>query len=653
MLPEALTRFRRPIILIGHVGLIPAVYLLAFALRFDFDIPAAQWGVFLATLPLLLACRFGAFAAFGLFRGWWRHAGIHDLVDLARGVTISTLAFVMLLFLTGFNGSFPRSILFLDWALALLVFGGLRLSVRCAREGIIGARPMRAGETPVLVIGAGVAGERLLRELERSPDRKIFPVGLVDDDPAKQGMQLHGVRVLGTTETLTQLADRSGARLLVIAIPSSSRRDLQRVVDRCLETGVDFRIVPSLREMLEGRARFGELRKVEIEDLLGRPSVQLDLSAVESDLEGRTVLVTGGAGSIGSELARQIAVFGPRKLLLIEQAESPLYFLDLELRGRFPGLEITPIVADITDRRRMKRIFAEHRPDRVFHAAAYKHVPLMEGNVVEAVRNNVQGTLHLAEVAAAHGVERFVLISTDKAVNPSSVMGATKRVAERVVLGWPALRTSGTDFRVVRFGNVLGSDGSVIPLFRRQLDEGLPLTVTHRDVTRYFMTIPEAAQLVLQAGAIPEAAGRISMLDMGEPVRILDLAENLVRLSGMEPYTDVPIVFTGLRPGEKIAEELMSAVEHTVPTRVEKIRMVETDEADPRMVSKRVESLLDALESGNETEVLLDLCALVPERVEPLSGIAGRATAHTRAPSMPAGTSRSRRDEAVPTRIPA
>jgi FlaA1/EpsC-like NDP-sugar epimerase len=653
MLPERLARFRLPILLAGHLVAIPAGYLLAFALRFDFSIPPAQWAVLLATLPLLLAARLGSFAFFGLFRGWWRHAGLHDLVDLVRATTVSTLCFVLLLSLTGFTGTVPRSILFIDWAVALLLFGGLRMGVRAWREPSIVIRRTPPGSTPALVIGAGIAGERLLRDLDRDREPRIHPIGLVDDDPLMRGMRIHGVRVLGATCDLPRLVTQTGARLLVIAMPSVARADLQRIVGMCMETGVDFRIVPSLREMLDGRARVAELRRVEVEDLLGRPSVQLSSTLVETDIEGSTVLVTGGAGSIGSELARQIATFSPARLVLVDQSESPLYFIDLELRHRHPDLEIVAIVADITDRTRMESIFSAYRPQRVFHAAAYKHVPLMEANLVEAVRNNVLGTLWLAEVAAHFGAERFVLISTDKAVNPSSVMGATKRVAERVVLGLPSLRRSGTDFRAVRFGNVLGSEGSVIPVFRRQLAQGQPLTVTHPEVTRYFMTIPEAVQLVLQAGVIPEAEGRISMLEMGEPVRILDLAENLIRLSGLEPHTDVPIVFTGLRPGEKLTEELMGAVEEAVPTAVEKIRVVQTDETDAHLVARRVEALTQSAGAGNEQALLHALCALVPERVDPLHGRASLQTSVAVDLLHPMPEPATRRSENDLIRIPA
>jgi FlaA1/EpsC-like NDP-sugar epimerase len=500
----------------------------------------------------------------------------------------------------------------LDWAGALLLFGGGRFAVRAFREERLVPWRARQGRR-TLIIGAGAAAERLLREVQRDRESDICPLVIVDDDPSKQGMRLHGVPVLGGIERLAELAAKGRVELLVIAIPSATREQMRAIVESCMATGVDFKIVPSIRELLDGRARLGQLRNVQIEDLLGREAVDLGLDGPRSDLEGRVVLVTGGAGSIGSELARQIAGFNPARLIVLDQAESPLYFVHLDLAQAHPGLPLTPIVADVTDRGRMERVFARYRPDFVFHAAAYKHVPLMENNVVEAVRNNVLGTLCVAECAARFGAEKFVLISTDKAVHPSSVMGATKRVAEQVVLGWPALRRASTDFRAVRFGNVLGSDGSVIPLFKRQMAAGQPLTVTHPEVTRYFMTIPEAVQLVLQAAALPEAAGRISMLEMGEPVRIVDLAENLVRLSGLEPHTDVRIVFTGLRPGEKLHEELVSELEASVPTTVPKVRVVQTSEPPSEWLTAGLDRLGAAAALGEAGDALVALCALVPE----------------------------------------
>lgn len=626
MLPTNILALRRPAVLLLHLLLIPAAFYLAFALRFDVPLPEQYASIFLRTAPILLALRLGAFALFGLNRGWWRHVGMKDLLALVQAVSVSTFAFLTAIYFTGQLAGFPRSVLILDWIIAIFLFGGARFCVRALRETFGGKHEIDRRGTRALIVGAGDAAERLLRQVWQG-GTGLRPVGLVDDDPTKQGMRLHGVPIVGTPSDLSGLLRRYHAEMIVIAVPSASRDEMKRLVELCMATEVEFRIVPPLQELLDGRARVSQLRKVEVEDLLGRDAIHLNLGTVRRDLQGRTVLVTGAAGSIGSELVRQIAGFKPARLILVEQAESPLYFLHLDVHRLHREVEIVPIVADVADRARMERVFAEHRPDSVFHAAAYKHVPLMEANASEAVRNNVFGTLHVAECAARYGAERFVLISTDKAVRPSSVMGATKRIAERIVLGWPALRQSATDFRAVRFGNVLGSDGSVIPVFRQQLARGGPLTVTDPAVTRYFMTIPEAVQLVLQAAALPEAAGRISMLEMGDPVRIVDLAENLIRLSGLEPYTDVPIVFTGLRPGEKLYEELMSEVEATVPTSQEKILIVQTDEPDPEVVQSGLDRLAAGVEVGNARDLLHALCGLVPECVAPLNAYLEEAVA--------------------------
>ncbi len=622
-LPLTMVHHRRWILLVLHLVLIPAGYITAFALRFDVDIPPRYIDVFLATLPVLMVVRLATFRAFHLLNGWWRHAGLRDLVNLVKGAVVSTGVFLLALYLMGAAGALPRSVLLLDCLITVVLFGGGRFVVRIVREEGLPLSRTRNGGKRTLLVGAGDAAEHLIRQFRRSESHDLVPVALVDDDRAKLGMHLHGLPVAGTTADLTRVVRDFDVKMVVIAIPSASREQMRVLVERCMDSHVEFKIIPSLQEMLGGRARLNELRSVQIEDLLGRPPIRLDLDEVEKDLAGRTLLVTGGAGSIGSELARQVARFHPARLVLVDQAESPLYYVQTELRREHPALDVVPVVADITNSSRMDSVFAAYLPTHVFHAAAYKHVPLMEDNVAEAIRNNVLGTLQVAGCAARHGVRKFVLISTDKAVHPSSVMGATKRVSERIVLGWPDLRGSGTDFRAVRFGNVLGSDGSVLPLFRKQLAAGGPLTLTHPDVTRYFMTIPEAVELVLQASILPEARGRIAMLEMGNPMKIVELAENLIRLSGMEPHRDIPIVFTGLRPGEKLHEELMSEVEETIPTVVEKIRIVQTDEADPATVRRSVERLVAAVEVGDRQDILLSLCALVPECVPPLRNALG------------------------------
>jgi FlaA1/EpsC-like NDP-sugar epimerase len=615
--PQLLLRFRRPLILGLHLVLIPLGYYAAFALRFDFAPGPEQMGFFWQSLPVLLVLRLAAFGAFGLFHGWWRHVGMRDLASLLKAVTASSLALLVFLFLDRRAVGLPRAVLVLDWAVAVLVFGGVRFAGRGFREWRLFPWRTPPGKR-ALILGAGEAAERLIRESQRSGFPDVAPVALVDDDPAKRGMRIHGVPVVGAVEDVARIAAKEAIELLIIAIPSASGEQMRAIVERCMDAGVEYKIVPSMRELRDGRARLSQVRPVQIEDLLGRDAVELDADAPRGDVEGSTVLVTGAAGSIGSELARQVAALNPRRLVLLDQAESALYFVHLELARLHPGLDIAAVVADITDQARMERLMMGHRPDHVFHAAAYKHVPLMEAHPVEAVRNNVMGTLTVAQCAVRAGAKKFVLISTDKAVYPSSVMGATKRVAEQIVLGWPELKRSSTDFRAVRFGNVLGSDGSVIPLFKRQLAVGGPLTVTHPEVTRYFMTIPEAVQLVLQAASLEEAAGRISLLDMGEPVRIVDLAENLIRLSGLKPHHDVQIVFTGLRPGEKMHEELMSAREATVPTGVSKIHVVQGEEPDEVLLTHGLDRLAAAAAVGTADDVLGAICALVPECVAPL-----------------------------------
>lgn len=608
---QALSGNRRILVAAVHMALVPLAYFCAFALRFDFDVPPRFLGIFWVTVPLLLLVRMAAFHAFGLLRGYWRHVGARDLTRLVVACTLGSLAFVAATYLVQQLDRLPRSVILLEWLLILFLSGGIRFVARYAREGRLWMK-RRAGRR-TLVIGAGDAAEQLLRQVIRGGHQTMHVVGLVDDDPDTHGMLLHGVRVWGTIDDIPRLTLRHEIELLVIGIPSASGDQMRRIVDRCRQTGVDFKILPPLDELVDGRVDAAEVRDVQIEDLLGREPVNLDLERIEQDLAGKSVLVTGGAGSIGSELARQIARFGPKRLVLLERAESPLYFVHLEISRSRPNIDVVPVIANITNRGRLEEVFDTYEIDYVFHAAAYKHVPMMEASVVEALWNNVVGTLRVAETAAHHGVAKFVLISTDKAVNPTSLMGATKRIAERIVLELPWLRSSATDFRAVRFGNVLGSDGSVVPLFKRQLAEGGPLTVTHPDVERYFMTIPEAVQLVLSAAALPEAASRICMLEMGKPVRILDLAEQLIRLSGLVPYRDVQIAFMGLRPGEKLQEELVACNETTVATSVEKIRVVENNGTDGVAFQTALERLQTLLTQDDQSMLLAQVMTLVPE----------------------------------------
>lgn len=615
-IPRLRRRQRTPAVVAIHLTLVILAYLAAYSLRFDFAIPQLELDRFVRTLPYLLVIRYAALAMMKVYRGSWRHFGIHDFVALVTAVSASEIVFVAVTFLAGELGGFPRSVLLLDWGIFIFGAGGVRFAVRWAGEGSLPGTSN--GGKRAIVVGAGNAAERFIRE--RSTIRgELRLVGLLDDDPRTHGLAIHGVPVVGSIDRVGAMAKQLSAELLIIAIPSATGEQIRRIVNLCSAANVDFKILPSMQELLNGEVPIDQLRDVQVEDLLGRTPIHLDLEAVERDLVTKTVLVTGGAGSIGSELAKQIAGFCPGRLVIVDQAESPLYFVHLELTKAYPGLEIVPIVADITDDHRLAWIFSQYSPHYVFHAAAYKHVPMLESNVVEAIRNNVLGTFKLVQRSTAHGVEKFVLISTDKAVNPSSVMGATKRLAEKIALSQLIAGSGSTDFRAVRFGNVLGSDGSVIPLFRRQLAAGGPLTVTHPDVTRYFISIPEAVQLVLQAAALPEAAGRISMLDMGQPVRIVDLAEQLIRLSGRVPYRDVHIVFSGLRPGEKMAEQLMSPAETSVPTSVEKIQILETDRSSGGVVFDAALGRLFALiPTGTRERLLHELATLVPEYSAPV-----------------------------------
>ncbi|MGH7664859.1 MAG: polysaccharide biosynthesis protein [Gemmatimonadaceae bacterium] len=602
-----LFRYRKVALAALQILLVCVSYALAFLLRFEWNFPEGYIGMFLATLPWLILFRLLAFAYFRLHRGWWRYVGMRDLVALVKAVTVSSLMFTAaLVFLGHYGDGFPRSLVIIDAMLTVGLVGGVRFALRAARESRRPGRPKRTRRA--LIIGAGDAGELLLREMHNNPRLGYVPVGFLDDDKRKEGFQIHGVDVLGNTRRLSDVLTTTPADEIIIAIPSASRDEMQQLVNRCIETELPFKIVPAIAALSDGRVQVSQLRPVRVEDLLGREPVTLDADLIRADIAGRRVLITGAGGSIGSELARQIAGFSPACITLVERSENALYLVEQELRRRHPELDVRARICDVSDSADLDGAFRDARPQLVYHAAAFKHVPMMENHIRHAVFNNVFGTLHVARAAQGHGA-KLVLISTDKAVAPCNVMGATKRLAERLVL---SLNTNGDNhFVIVRFGNVLGSNGSVVPLFKEQIADGGPVTVTHPDATRYFMTIPEAVQLVLQAATLQEARNRIAMLEMGQPVKIVDLARNLIRLSGMEPDVEISIVYTGLRSGEKLHEQLTSDTEETLPTRSEKIRLVRTER--PSVSARDLEVLQRAVEGRDDRAILRRLQELVPE----------------------------------------
>jgi FlaA1/EpsC-like NDP-sugar epimerase len=553
---------------------------LAYALRFNLDISPAYFQGMLQTLPWVVALQAFVFWRFGLYRGVWRYASLPDLKRILLAVGVSAMATGLLLHLLLLGDLVPRSVLLLDPVLLVLIMGGSRLAYRAWKEHSLYGLTQHAGE-PVLVLGAGDAAVTLLKELARSPEWRV--IGLLDDDPAKQGSLLQGVRVLGRLEALPALAGELGAGHAIIAMPAASHTVRRRAADLCSAAGLKVMTVPSFDDLVSGKVTVSSIRRVELDDLLGRDAVELDSAGLNQLLAQKVVLVSGAGGSIGSELCRQIARFNPRRLILLELNEFALYRIGMEFAEGHAGLDVVSAIGDAKDPARVGEIFAEHRPEVVFHAAAYKHVPLMEdANAWEAVRNNVLGTHVMAEAAVRSQVRKFILVSTDKAVNPANVMGASKRLAE---LACQSLqKTAATQFVIVRFGNVLGSTGSVIPRFREQIAKGGPITVTHPEITRYFMSIEEAAQLVLQAGLMGKG-GEIFVLDMGEPVRIVDLARQMIRLSGFAE-DEIRIVFSGLRPGEKLYEELLADGERTVPTPHPKLRVAQPGPVPPRQAGE-------------------------------------------------------------------
>ncbi len=590
--------------------LVNCAYFGALFLRFDGAVPAEYTAAYLYIAPAATLLTLLAYYYAGLYRKMWQYASVKEIYDILQGVTAAGLLVVAVAYVfiyhQGAIHPLPRSIYPLAWLLNLIFTGGSRFCLRSFREfrrDSGASKKGRAATAPALrrralIVGAGDAGAVVVRELRNHPSLALEPVGFIDDDPRKQGLYLLGLPVLGKREDIPRIVRKYDADEIIIAIPSAPGRVIREIVDICKKTGARLKTLPGVYELINGRVSVGQIREVQVEDLLGREPVQLNLDEIAAYLAGKVILVTGAGGSIGSELCRQIARFNPASLILLDNTENNLFEIDQELRERFPELDAPVQLADIRDEERIDHIFEKYRPQVIFHAAAYKHVPMMERFPEHAVSNNIYGTYTVASAAERYGAEIFILVSTDKAVRPTSVMGATKRAAELIIQhfeGESKARGGRTRYAAVRFGNVLGSRGSVIPIFKRQIARGGPVTVTHPDMVRYFMTIPEAVQLIIQAGALARG-GEIFVLDMGEPVKIVDLARDLIRLSGLEPGEDIEIKFTGIRPGEKLREELFTDREKMSATRHSRIFIARNGESDE--IGEIVASLIKKFGSG-------------------------------------------------------
>ena len=598
----------------------------AFFLRFEFDVPPYFETRLLKVLPVIVGVKLAVFHFFDLYRGMWRYTSVNDLLNTIKASVVSSLVLVSgILLFTRFEG-YSRAVFLIDVGLTIILVGGLRLFIRFYFEKFGNGQPdirfmdvlrqlfnrNKLNRKHLLIIGAGNCGEKLYREIRDNAGLGYRVIGFLDDNPVKWGMKIHGLPVLGAIDRIETVCREHLIEEIIIAIPSGDAHQMRRIVELCTDSGVTFKTVPSYAELINGSISIQEIRNVAYRDLLGRDIVSLDQDSIRAYLTSDDIMVTGAGGSIGSELCRQVARFEPHRIVLIERAESPLFDIEIELRSRYPNLEIVPVLGDVCDAGLLDTVMHRYRPRTIFHAAAYKHVPLLETQPWKAVDNNVVGTLRMVEAARKHGVDRFVFVSTDKAVNPVNVMGASKRVSEKLLTCHAANRTAPTKFMIVRFGNVVGSVGSVVPLFKKQIAAGGPVTVTHPEATRFFMTIPEACQLILQAGAMGEG-GEIFILDMGKAVKIDDMARDLISLSGFEPEIDIPIEYIGLRAGEKLHEELGAADENAVTTTHHKILMIRNEACDLEDLEHQIEELVGICRRKAGAEIRRQLKAIIPE----------------------------------------
>lgn len=597
-------------LLIFDILLINAAFVLAYFLRLDDIFSNPNYTNFVNEIPKLVlivsVVKIGTFIAFKLYNSLWKYAGAYELSRIILASLVSNSFMMGYVFLT--RTPIPRSIFIITFFIDCFFISAIRFGYRLFRRYFRGDILLVKSTKRVMLIGAGDAGAALINEYNMHPELKSTPVAIIDDNLGKQNKKLSGVPILGTREDIVKVAEDKMIDEIVITMPSATPKTINEIYTICSNTKCKVKILPSLSQLIDETVSVQKIRDVNIEDLLGRDAIKLDNNEIGSLIKNNVVLVTGGGGSIGSELCRQIATFSPNRLIILDNYENNAYDIQNELLTNYPHLKLNTIIANVREKGRLENIFRTYRPDIVFHAAAHKHVPLMEANPTEAIKNNVFGTLNVVECADKYKAKRFVMISTDKAVNPTNIMGATKRVAEMIIQAFA--KQSKTEFVAVRFGNVLGSNGSVIPLFKRQIEQGGPVTVTHPEIIRYFMTIPEAVQLVLQAGAMAEG-GEIFVLDMGEPVKIYDLARNLIKLSGFEPDIDIKIEFSGLRPGEKLYEELLLAEEGVQATKNDKIYVAQPLHSDIAILMREIECLKEVM-IKNTDEVIDYMKVIVP-----------------------------------------
>jgi FlaA1/EpsC-like NDP-sugar epimerase len=611
---RALLNQRRYLIGGCHAALIAAAVFIAFNLRFDFSVPGDSVTLLHLSVVIALLVKMPVFWLIRLDRGWWRYASVSDLVSVALGNVAASIVLTGVLFAT-FGLDYPKSIYVLDFVVCFLACAGARFAVRVYNETFVADTSHKS--KGVLVYGAGVAGMTMVREMRANPAFDYEIVGFLDDNPRKNGATILGIPILGRGREAVKVVEaqrRNGRSVdeIIIAMPSATGHQMGEALAYCRAAGVPCKTVPNIGEILSGKILTTQIRDIAVTDLLGRDPVRLEEERIRRKVTGRIVLVTGAAGSIGSELCRQIAQYHPTKLIALDQAESELFKIDHELRAKFPELELLSEIADIRDYQRIDEILRVHSVESIFHAAAYKHVPMMEVQPLEAAKNNILGTWNVVQAAHRNAVSDFLMISSDKAVNPTNVMGATKRAAELLISSMAHVGPGGTKYVSVRFGNVLGSNGSVVPLFKQQIATGGPVTVTHPEVRRYFMTTREAVQLVLQASTMGRG-NETFVLDMGEPVRIVDLANNMIRLAGLVPDKDIEIRFVGLRPGEKLYEELITEGEDILPTYHEKIKIFRGPSADPAMIETWLLELEAIILNRDELGFIEHLKRLIPE----------------------------------------